>query len=459
MPPLASRPKRIAVIGGGLTGLTAAWRLHTRGHQVRLFEAADRLGGAVRSERTDGWLVEAGPNSLQLGSTDAAAVLDELSLGAKKLAASPAAKHRYLIRGGQLQAVPASPPALLSSRLFSATAKLRAMMEFFARRRERTQDPSLAEFVRDHFGQEFVDYALEPLVSGIFAGNPEKLSTRHSFPKLLELERTHGSLLRGQIALAKRRRANGGSPPQLVSFAGGLQTLIETLAAALPPGTVELRTKIDALQPGPPWRFSWGRNGTAQSGEADAVILALPASALAGLRVGSAGAQPLAALAEIEYPPVASLFLGFRREDVAHPLDGFGLLVPGREQRPLLGVIFSSTLFPGRAPDGHVALTVMAGGTREPQVARLAPDALLKVVLPDLRSLLGVHNDPVFVRHAFWPGAIPQYNLGYERFLDAMAAAEKSFPGLLIGGHVRDGISLSACLTSGLRLAEHAAMI
>ncbi|HZP59409.1 MAG TPA: protoporphyrinogen oxidase, partial [Opitutaceae bacterium] len=181
---MAFQPKRIAIIGGGLTGLTAAWRLHQRGHRVRLLEAGERLGGAVRSERSDGWLVEAGPNSLQLGSTDARTVLDELGLSTKKITASPAAKHRYLIRGGQLHAVPSSPPALLTSRLFSAPAKLRAVTEMFARRRERSEDPSLAEFVRDHFGQEFVDYALEPLISGIFAGNPEKLSTRHSFPKL-----------------------------------------------------------------------------------------------------------------------------------------------------------------------------------------------------------------------------------------------------------------------------------
>jgi len=457
---MASGPKRVAVIGGGLTGLTAAWRLHRRGHRVRLFEAGDRLGGAVRSERNAGWLIESGPNSLQITSADATTVLDELGLAAKKLTASPAAKHRYLIRGGQLHAVPSSPPALFASRLFSLPAKLRLLAEIFARRREREADPSLAEFVRDHFGQEFVDYALEPLVSGIFAGNPEKLSTRHSFPKLLELERAHGSLLRGQIAQARKRRASGGGgPPQLVSFPDGLQTLILTLADALPADSLVVGAKIETLQPGSPWRFSWQSNGTAQSEEADAVILALPAAALAALRVGADGAQPLAALGEIEYPPVASLFLGFRREDVAHPLDGFGLLVPGREQRPLLGVIFSSTLFPGRAPDGHVALTIMAGGTRQPQVARLPADELLKVVLPDLRSLLDVHDEPVFVRHTAWPHAIPQYNLDYGRFLDAMAAAEKSFPGLLIGGHVRDGISLSACLASGLRLAEQAAMI
>ncbi|MGA3007501.1 MAG: protoporphyrinogen oxidase [Opitutaceae bacterium] len=448
----SNQSKRIAIIGGGITGLTAAWRLHSRGHRVRLFEAGERLGGAVRSERSDGWLVEAGPNTIQVGAGEIGALLDELGLGEKKLAANPAAKNRYLVRGGRLHALPASPSALLKSKLFSFSGKVRALADFLAPRLARTEDLSLAEFVRTHFGQELVDYALEPFVAGIFAGDPEMLSTRHSFPPLLEIERTHGSLLRGQIALARQRRAQGAPPPQLLSFPDGLQTVIETLAAALPAGTIALRAKIDAIQPGPPWRITWQEGACVA--DADAVILAIPAPALVRLHIG--GGLPLADLSTIEYPPVASLFLGFKREQVTHPLDGFGLLVPKRESLPMLGVLFSSTMFPGRAPAGHVGLTVMAGGARQPELARLLPDALLTAVMPGLRSLLGVRGNPVFARHTAWPHAIPQYNLGYERFHDVMASVEKSFPGLLIGGHVRDGIALSACITSGLRLADRA---
>jgi oxygen-dependent protoporphyrinogen oxidase len=448
-------PKSIAVIGGGLTGLTAAWRLHTRGHRVRLFEASSRVGGAVGSEPIGGWLVETGPNSLQVNSPDVAAVLDELGLGSQKLAASPAAKNRYVVRDGQLRAMPLSSPALLGSRLFSTSAKLRILAEIFTRRRTRTDDPSLATFVREHFGQEFVDYALDPLVSGIYAGDPAKLSARHAFPRLLEFERTHGSLLRAQIANARERRKRGEPPSQLISFAGGLQTLTDTLAAALPSGSIQLRAKVSRLQPGPPWWLAWQQDDMAYSEKADAIILAVPAATLTSLRVGNE--HPLAALAGIEHSPVASLFLGFRHDDVAHPLDGFGMLLPEREQRLPLGVIFSSTLFPGRAPDNHVAITVMAGGARRPALARLDPETLLASVLPDLRSLLNVHGDPVFMRHTFWPRAIPQYTLGYDRFLEAMAATEKKFPGLSIGGHVRDGVALGACVASGLRLAECAA--
>jgi oxygen-dependent protoporphyrinogen oxidase len=447
--------KRIAIIGGGITGLTAAWRLHTRGHRVRLFEAGTRFGGAVRSERIDDWLVETGPNSLHLNSPEVAAVLGELSLESKTLAANPVAQNRYIVRGSRLRTVPLSSPDLLVSRLFSTPAKLRIFAELLTRPRRRANDLSLAAFVREHFGQEFVDYLLDPFISGIYAGDPEKLSASHAFPRLGELEHIYGSLLRGYVTLDRKRRANSEPPSRLISFPEGLQTLTDALALALPSHTVERRVKIEPLLPGPPWELTWQRDGAAQTEDADAIILALPAAALATLRV--ADQQPLAALAEIEHPPVASLFLGFRREDIAHSLDGFGLLAPARERRVLLGAIFSSALFPERAPTGHVAITVMAGGARQPELARLPPDALLATVLPDLCELLGVRGKPVFTHHTFWPRAIPQYNLGYGRFLAGMAATEKNLPGLFIGGHVRDGIALGACVASGLRLAERAA--
>jgi oxygen-dependent protoporphyrinogen oxidase len=412
------------------------------------------IGGAVRSERIDDWLVEAGPNSLHVDSPDIAAVLGELGLKSKILAANPAAQNRYIVRGHRLHPVPLSSPALLTSRLFSTSTKLRILAELFARPRTRAHDLSLAAFAREHFGREFADYLLDPFVSGIYAGSPEKLSAAHAFPQLGEIERTYGSLLRGHVTLSRQRRAHGGPPPRLISFPEGLQTLPDALALALPSHTVERRIKIEHLFPGPPWELTWQRDGAAQTEVADAVILALPAAALASLRVTDK--LPLAALAEIEHPPVASLFLGFRREDIAHRLDGFGLLAPACERRIMLGAIFSSTLFPERAPTGHVAITVLAGGARQPELARLAPDALLATILPDLCELLGVRGKPVFTHHTFWPRAIPQYNLGYGRFLAVMAAAEKNLPGIFIGGHVRDGIALGACIASGLRLAERA---
>lgn len=458
--------KSIAILGSGITGLAAAHRLHTRGHRVRVFEQSARIGGAIGTELTpDGWLIERGPNSLLEGNEPAAtALIRELGLESERIAANPVARHRYIVRDGRLHAAPLSPPALLRTRLFSFRAKLRLLDDLVTRPRVRTTDISLAEFVRSHFGQEFVDYALNPFVSGVYAGNPQKLSARHAFPALWSLEQKHGSLLRGQAAQARARRARGESAPAIISFRRGLQTLPDALVARLPAGALSLNARLEALLPGasaksaPHWSVIWHDGAVVQTEEFDAVISALPAAGLASLRFGTLGERPLAALENIEHPPVASLFLGYRRKQIAHPLDGFGALVPAREQRSVLGVLFSSSLFADRAPAGHVALTVMVGGTRQPDLAALSSDALLARIQPDLTALLGVTGHPVFLRHTAWRRAIPQYNLGYEQYFDAMTACERAYPGLFIGGQARDGIALPACLAAGEKLAARAAV-
>ena len=457
--------KSIAVLGAGITGLTAAFRLAQRVHQVRVFEAADRVGGAIRTERSAGWLIECGPNTMLGGDPALTALLGELGLERERVAASPTARKRYIVRCGTPVAAPLSPPAFFSSRLFSLGAKFRLLGELSKRPRVRLADLSLAEFIRDHFGQEIVDYALNPFVAGVYAGNPRKLSTRYAFPKLWEAEQLHGSLLRGEKSAAKsaeQRAATG-----IMSFQHGLQTLPDALAARLPAGAVSLGARIEALLPGPPaeaqaqsgvkttptWSLVWNDGTTTRTEKFDAIIAALPAPALAQLRFGTLGERPLASLDAIEHPPVSSLFLGFRRDQVRHPLDGFGLLVPEVENRSVLGVLFSSTLVPGRAPADHVALTVIVGGTRQPDLPRLPTEKLLAAIERDLRELLGVTGTPSFQRHTFWPRAIPQYNLGYEIHLETMAAAERAHRGLFIGGQARDGIALPACVAAGEKLA------
>ncbi|ACB75975.1 protoporphyrinogen oxidase [Opitutus terrae] len=449
-------PKTFAVLGAGITGLTAAHRLTQLGHKVRVFEQSDRVGGSIKTEEVDGWLIEGGPNTLLSGELAVDKLIDELGLNGERIAADPAAKNRYIVRRGRALAAPMSPPSFFASSLFSPVAKFKLLAELFARRRVRTTDVSLAEFVESHFGREFVDYALNPFVGGVYAGDPEKLSARQSFPKLWEIEQTHGSLIRGQIAAAKARKARGEPRPGIFSFKHGLHVLPEALAARLPAGAITLGASLDAIVPGDKWNVVWHDDVATHTQSFDSVVVALPAPALARLQIGTLGEKPLAALALIEHPPVSSLFLGFRREQVAHPLDGFGVLVPAVEKRSVLGVLFSSSLFPGRAPLGHVALTVMVGGTRQPQLASLPADQLLAAVRPDLTQLLGVSGDPVFVRHNFWPRAIPQYNLGHEHFIAALAAGERFHPGLFMGGQARDGIAVPACIAAGEKLAERA---
>jgi oxygen-dependent protoporphyrinogen oxidase len=447
-----SATKTVAVLGGGITGLAAAHRLTTLGHEVMVLESAARTGGSIRTEITEGWLIEAGPNSFQPVQPEVQELIRELGLEAEMVAAAPAAKNRFLVRGGRVIAAPFSPPAFLGTKLFSAGAKLRVLGELFAKRRQRPDDVSVAEFVRDHFGSELLDYAVQPLIGGIYAGDPARLSTRHAFPSLWEIEQQHGSIIRGQIAAAKARRKSGRKSAPLVSFHRGLQTLPETLAARQPAGGIRLGARVEAIAPqGGRWNVGWTEAGTPRNQTFDAVVSALPAAGIAQLRI--AGGRPLAGLDDVPHPPVTSLFLGYRRDQVKHALDGFGVLVPAVEKRSMLGVLFSSTLFPGRAPEGHAALTVMLGGSLRPELAPMPASELLGHVAHDLRDLLGVEGDPVFTRRNFWPRAIPQYNLGHGRHLDALTAAERSHPGIFFAGQVRDGIALPACAASGLKVA------
>lgn len=453
---MPARP--IAVVGGGITGLTAAHRLHQLGHPVVLFERAAQTGGAVRTIRENGYLVEAGPNSLQYGAPKLKELVRELDLEARLLAAGPAGKKRFIVRGGKFVPVPAGPGAFLGTSLFSFGTKVRLVAELLKRPRVRTTDISLAELIRSHFNQELVDYAVNPLIAGIYAGDPAKLSAKHAFAFLWKAERTHGSLLRGLRALVREKKARGeaGVSP-IVSFPDGLQALPDALAARLPPDSVRLNATVETIIPGRPHRLIWKQDRQTASGEFSAVVLAVPAGGLAQLTFGTLGERPLASLDHLPHPPVSSLYLGYRREQVAHPLDGFGGLVPAVEKRQVLGILFSTTLFPGRAPEGHVGLTVFTGGMRQPDNARLATPALLQRITPDLRDLLGVSGEPAYLRHSVWPRAIPQYNLGHERFLEPMARCEQDHPGLFIGGSVRDGISLPDCIASGEALAEKAA--
>ena len=449
------------MLGAGATGLAAAHRLAQQGFRVRVFEATDRIGGAVRTEAVDGWLIEGGPNTILANDQALIDLVAEVGLGAERVDASPTAKNRYIVRRGKAVAAPMSPPSFLGTPLFSFGAKLRLFGDLVSRPRVRTTDISLEQFIAAHFGQELVDYGLNPFVGGVYAGNPKKLSARYSFPQLWEIEQKHGSIIRGQIAAAKERKAQGKPRPKsaIMSFRDGLIALPRALASRLPEGSITFNAQIEALVPGRPWSVVWRdarSGGPTRTEQFDIVITALPAPALAQLRFGTLGERPLAALDAIAHPPVASLFLGYRRDQIAHPLDGFGVLAPEIEKRSVLGILFSSSLFPGRAPEGHAALTVMVGGARQPEIARLPADKLLAAVDRDLRELLGVTGEPVFQRHSFWPRAIPQYNLGYERFLETMTNVERNHPGLLIGGQARDGIALPACVAAGEKLAVRA---
>ncbi len=440
-----SSPSHIAVVGGGISGLAAAWRLRARGVAVTLFEASAQPGGMLRSVRRDGYLVDEGPNTLVARSQTVVDVIEALGLTGERLPASEAAVHRYVVRGGTPVPIPTSPLSLATTPLLSARAKLRLLAEPFVGRSPLEDEP-LADFVRRRLGPEVLDYAVNPFVAGVWAGDPESLSARWAFPTLHALEREHGSLARGLVHRLRHRPLTPRSSPRPFSFRDGVQTLSDALARSLG-DTVVLGAPVTALQrDANRWTVTARIGGSLRPDLFDGVVFAAPLHRLPSVEGGFA-------VPPVVYPPVSVLALGFRRSDVAHPLDGFGVLVPEREPFRLLGALFSSTLFPGRAPAGHVLLTCFLGGTRHPADAALPTDALTTLALADLRSLLGVRATPVFVHRAQWDRAIPQYDLGHHRVLTALADLEARHPGLAFAATAHRGISVGDALEAGLEAA------
>jgi oxygen-dependent protoporphyrinogen oxidase len=438
------------VIGAGISGLSTAFFLHQRGMDVAVIEASPRAGGNVRTEEHEGYLLEAGPNTLLDNHPAIRHLIDGLGLRESVREANREAKRRYVVREGRAVPLPGSPPAFLTTRLFSLKGKLRLLAEPFIEPAE--QEESVAAFVRRRLGQEFLDWAIDPFVSGVYAGDPERLSVRAATAKVHALEREHGSLLKGALKkawAARKAEVQTGPVGRMLSFERGLGQLIDAMAGHLGE-RVQLETPAQAIRPeGGGWRVETPRGlfGARQ------LVLALPAAAVADLLEPHVG-EAVNALREIPYPPVASVALGFRREDVAHPLDGFGVLIPSKERCTTLGALFSSTLFAGRAPDGHVALTAFIGGRRHEEVGGWADEQVLARVLGDLSPILGFRAPPVMTRVTRWPRAIPQYELGHLDRIAALDAALSGLPGLWTRANWRDGVSVSDCIRNGWALAE-----
>lgn len=445
------------VVGAGMSGLGAAYELFTRGASLLLLEAGDRVGGAMRSERTpDGFVLEHGPNTVVNSDPSLWAQFDDLGLGEQRVIAGARGSRRYLVRRGQPVALPASPGGVLGTPLLSPQAKLRLLAEPFMPRAV-TDDESALVFVARRLGAEPARRFLDPFVSGIYAGDPAALSMRAAFPRLWQAEQRAGSLLLGLLT-APRDRSKPKGKRELFSFAEGLGSWPQAVAQTLGPERVWLRSRVVALSPAADgWQLRVARQDASGHREtvvlhAADVILAVPAFAAADLVAGLDQAAATA-LRAIPYPPLAVVHLGYHREDVAHPLDGFGMLCPAEEHRHILGSLWPSTLFEGRAPQGMVLLTMFVGGVRAAELARRDDAAIIADVRRELAALLGARGLPTLARVIRWEQAIPQYLAGHERQMAAVERMEAARPGLRLLGNYRGGVSVGQCWLNGRRTA------
>ena len=451
--------RRIAIIGAGITGLSAAFQLKKLGFKITVFEASSRPGGVIRTVREKEWLAECGPNTLLETTPTLKQFFKEINLESRKLYSSPDAENRYIARYKRPIILSSSPIGFFLSELYSASAKFRLLMEPFVSRGR--GEESVAEFVKRRLGQEFLDYAIDPLVSGIYAGDPYKISLIHAFVKVYNLEAKYGSLILGQIFGArerkKRQEISKANAPK-ITFDDGLQVLTDTLADYIK-DSIKFNCEVsEIIKTEDGYKIVLKNSGVDSEEIFSAVLVTSTAYKLAEMNLSNVGKYiDLSELEKIEYPPVASVVLGYKREDVKHPINGFGVLIPRKEGFRILGAIFSSSLFPYRAPAGYLTLTMYLGGAQNPDIALKPEPELIKMTDEDLRVLLGVNGKIAFAYTALNKKAIPQYNVGYGKFLKLFDDVENSVPGLFFAGNYRSGVSLSDSIHSGLNTANKVA--
>jgi protoporphyrinogen/coproporphyrinogen III oxidase len=444
----------VLIVGAGISGLACAYYLRKSGIDAHVAEASTHPGGVIRSERRDGFLLELGPQSFS-GTPQLLDLCRDLGIQ-NQLLEAPHRAPRFLLVNGQLKPAPLSPPAFFASSLFSAKTKWSILRDALGRSTPPHVDESVAAFTRRKFSSELLDKLVGPFVSGIYAGDPEKLSLRAAFPQLHEAERAAGSIIRGMIRAAKSKK--GPKPrPTLQTFRDGNETLIKALAANLGPA-LRCGVEVTAIQrggtelPQADERFVVDAKITncAETIIADRLILAVP-TYVAGKLVHP---EVASSLEEIEYAPIAVVSLGYHRQDVGHSLEGFGFLIPRSEGLRTLGTVWNSSLFPNRAPQGSVLLTSFIGGVTDPQAVSRSAEEISAIVHREISRILSIRNQPIFSSVQIYERAIPQYTIGHTARVADLQRESSSLLNLKLVGNYLRGPAIGACIEQALAVAD-----
>lgn len=446
----------VLIIGAGISGLTCAYALRKAGIEAQIFEADSCPGGIIRSERRDGFLLEFGPQSFS-ATAPLRELCKELGLDGEILEAPPRAP-RFILVHGALQQVPLSPPAFLTTSAIGAKTKWTLLRDIFGNTTPPSADESIANFVRRKFSPELLDRLVGPFVSGIFAGDPARLSVRAAFPHLYEAEKNAGSVIRGMIRAARASK-DPRQRPTLQSFRNGNSTLLEALASKLG-DSLRLKAEVKEIRQNAAGQtendstFSVVLNsqGRQENIRAQHIILATPTDVAAKLlQTIDPAFEPL--LSGIEYAPVAIVSLGYQTADIGHNLNGFGFLIPRSAGLRTLGTVWNSSLFPGRAPTGRALFTSFVGGATDPQAVCLSSEELAALIHREIAPLLAISRPPVFSNVQFYKRALPQYNLGHSERLFALQRLREEHPNVWLAGNYLRGPAMGACVEQSLAAA------
>lgn len=453
--------RRVVVVGAGIAGLAAAHRLlarPARDVEVALYDAAPRAGGTIGTERPDGFTIETGADTFITDKPWALALCERLGLSDELIATRPGERRTWVVRNGRLAPLPdgflmMAPTALwplAASPLFSWRGKLRMALDLVLPARRTGDDESLGAFVRRRLGREALERVADPLVGGIYTADPDRLSLAATMPRFQEMERTHGSVIRGLRHAADARGTAGARYGLFASHRDGMGGLIDALVARLPPDTLQTGVAVRDLEPtARGWRVRLDARGV----EADAVVLAVPSFVAASL-VAPFDAALAAELDAIAYASSATVTLAVRADVVGPALRGFGFVVPFAEHRRLIACTFASRKWEGRAPEGFELLRAFLGGARNPEVVEEDDAALVRIACEELRALLGVSIEPVLTRVGRHRRAMPQYAVGHLDRIAAIEARTRALPGLALAGAAYRGVGIPDCVRSGEAAAD-----
>ncbi len=459
--------RTVVVVGGGIAGLSAAYALsQCDGPPVvcTLVEADSRLGGKILTEQADGFVIEGGPDSFLSLKPWGLELCRKLGLEDRLIGTNPERRRTFVYSRGRLEelpeglalGVPARLGPFVRSGLLSWPGKLRLGAEVFVPRRREEGDESLGSFFRRRLGDEALERIIEPLMTGIYAGDADRLSIRATFPRFPEMEREHGSLVRSMLGARWRKASERGEASRwtpFVTLRGGLSELVGALACRLSAVKVHVGRRVRAIRA----RGEGAGYEVLLDGEppiaADALVLATPSFGAAGLL------EPLDAtlagmLGDIPYASTATVTLGYRREGFSHSLDGYGFVIPRVEGRTLLASTWSSSKWDHRAPDGSVLIRCYVGGAGRDAVLERSDEELVASVRADLRHVMGMTEEPLLARMFRWPRAMPQYLVGHLERLAAIEERLKRWPGVFLAGAAYRGVGIPDCIRDGLGAAE-----